>query len=62
VAAAEALGVEIAGICWYPIIDCPPWQRPRSRNRWSHGLIRKDGSVDPALAQTLRERLFSPAA
>ena len=35
VAAAEAAGAEIAGICWYPIVDCPPWERPRSRSRWS---------------------------
>lgn len=54
IAAATAQGVEIAGLCWYPIIDCPPWQRPRSHSRWSHGLIRKDGSVDPALSDALR--------
>jgi hypothetical protein len=53
IAAARANGVHVAGLCWYPIVDCPPWQRPRSRNRWSHGLIRKDGSVDPSLAAAL---------
>jgi hypothetical protein len=53
VADAEACGVEISGICWYPIVDCPPWQRPRSQNRWSHGLIRKDGTLDPCLAQEI---------
>ncbi|NGP17099.1 glycosyl hydrolase 53 family protein [Devosia aurantiaca] len=57
VAEAEAKGVEMAGICWYPIIDCPPWQRPHSRNRWSHGLIRKDGGVDPALSTALLEQV-----
>lgn len=54
IAAAEAMGVQIAGVCWYPIVDCPPWQRPRSSSRWSHGLIRKDGSVDGALLDELR--------
>jgi hypothetical protein len=54
VAQAQAQGVDIAGVCWYPIIDCPPWQRPGSRSRWSHGLIRKDGSVDPSLSHALR--------
>jgi len=55
IAAAQATGVEVAGLCWYPIVDCPPWQHPRSRNRWSHGLIRADLSVDPALSATLIE-------
>jgi hypothetical protein len=54
IADARAQGVEICGVCWYPIIDCPPWQRPRSRTRWSHGLIRKDGSVDRSLSDALR--------
>jgi hypothetical protein len=49
VALAEARGVVVVGVCWYPIIDCPPWNRPRSRGRWSHGLIRQDLSLDPAL-------------
>ncbi len=52
---ASLQGVEVAGLCWYPIVDCPPWQRPRSRNRWSHGLIRKDGGVDPALSHALHQ-------
>ena len=55
IASAQAMGVEVAGLCWYPIVDCPPWQHPRSRNRWSHGLIRADLSVDPALSATLIE-------
>ena len=46
-------GVDVAGVCWYPIIDCPPWHAPRSRHRWSHGLIRHDLSVDPALSDEL---------
>jgi hypothetical protein len=53
VAAAVSGGAKIAGICWYPIVDCPPWQRPRSRGRWSHGLIRGDLSVDEALSAVL---------
>jgi hypothetical protein len=53
VALAEQRGVEIVGVCWYPIIDSPPWNRPRSRHRWSHGLIRQDLSIDPALAAEL---------
>ena len=53
IAEAQAKGVEVAGLCWYPIVDCPPWQHPRSRNRWSHGLIRADLSVDPALSSAL---------
>lgn len=47
-------GADIAGICWYPIVDCPPWHAPRSRHRWSHGLIRHDLSVDPELAGELQ--------
>lgn len=46
-------GVAVAGVCWYPIVDCPPWHAPRSRSRWSHGLIRSDLSVDPALSAEL---------
>jgi hypothetical protein len=53
VGAAESRGAEVAGICWYPFVDCPPWQRPRSRSRWSHGLIRQDLSVDAALSAAL---------
>jgi hypothetical protein len=51
VAAAQLKGVQVAGICWYPIVDCPPWNRPRSRGRWSHGLIRQDLSVDASLSK-----------
>ncbi|MDX7951564.1 glycosyl hydrolase 53 family protein [Lichenihabitans sp. Uapishka_5] len=56
VAAAEARGATMAGVCWYPIVDCPPWQRPRARQRWSHGLIRQDLDIDPHLAAALHER------
>ena len=56
---ARTQGAQICGLCWYPIVDCPPWQRPRSRSRWSHGLIRKDAGIDPALAQALVEMKFS---
>lgn len=56
---ARAQGVDICGLCWYPIVDCPPWQRPHSRSRWSHGLIRKDQSLDPALAHGLVQRPLS---
>lgn len=55
VALAQARGVPIAGVCWYPIVDCPPWHTPRARKRWSHGLIRSDLSVDPALSRTLAD-------
>lgn len=51
---AKAKGAEVVGVCWYPIIDSPPWSTPRSRNRWSHGLIRADLSVDPSLSEALR--------
>jgi hypothetical protein len=61
VAEAEAKGAEIAGICWYPIVDCPPWQRPRARHRWSHGLIRADLSLDLALSAELRRRMSAAA-
>ena len=57
VAAAEAKGADIVGVCWYPVIDSPPWDRPRSRQRWSHGLIRQDCSVDEHLALALAERV-----
>ncbi|RDJ03582.1 glycosyl hydrolase 53 family protein [Rhizobium grahamii] len=58
---ARMHGAEIVGVCWYPIIDCPPWHSPRSRHRWSHGLIRSDLSLDPALSAELR-RLQLPEA
>jgi hypothetical protein len=57
VAAAQAQGAEIAGVCWYPIVDCPPWRRPRSRSRWRHGLIREDLSHDEHLSEELRRFL-----
>lgn len=50
---ARQHGVNVVGVCWYPIVDCPPWHAPRARRRWSHGLIRNDLSVDPALAAEL---------
>ncbi|GHG31323.1 glycosyl hydrolase 53 family protein [Paracoccus aerius] len=53
---AKEQGVDIAGVCWYPIIDCPPWRAPRSRSRWSHGLIRSDLSVDPELSAAFAEQ------
>ena len=56
VAAAEAGGADIVGVCWYPIVDSPPWDRPRARHRWSHGLIRQDLGVDPHLAAVLHEQ------
>lgn len=46
-------GAEVTGLCWYPFVDCPPWNHPRSRRRWSHGLIRDDLSVDVHLADAL---------
>ena len=56
VAAATERGADVTGVCWYPFVDCPPWHRPRARQRWSHGLIRADLEVDPHLAAALRER------
>lgn len=50
---ARRHGVIIAGVCWYLNVDCPPWHTPRARRRWSHGLIRSDLSVDPALSSAL---------
>jgi hypothetical protein len=46
-------GAAVVGICWYPIVDCPPWHKPFSQDRWSHGLIRSDLSVDPNLSAEL---------
>ncbi|MDM9644853.1 glycosyl hydrolase 53 family protein [Rhizobium sp. S163] len=59
---ARMHGAEIAGVCWYPIVDCPPWHSPRSRSRWSHGLIRSDLSVDPALSAELARLRTAQAA
>ncbi|TCL90803.1 glycosyl hydrolase family 53 [Rhizobium sp. PP-WC-2G-219] len=59
---AKERGVEVIGICWYPMVDCPPWHAPRSRNRWSHGLIRQDLSVDPALSAELMAMMPHAAA
>lgn len=53
VEAARLAGAEVVGLCWYPIVDCPPWNHPQARRRWAHGLIRADGSVDPALSTEL---------
>jgi hypothetical protein len=53
---AEEQGAQVTGVCWYPFVDCPPWARPRSRQRWSHGLIREDLGVDPHLGTALLER------
>jgi hypothetical protein len=50
---ARERGAIIAGVCWYPIVDCPPWHAPRSSHRWSHGLIRADLSLDQALSAEL---------
>ncbi len=55
-------GADVVGICWYPIVDCPPWHAPQSRSRWSHGLIRKDLSVDPWLSAELGRVAMSDAA
>ena len=55
VGVAAAKGADVVGVCWYPTVDCPPWQHPRSARRWSHGLIRQDLSVDPHLSAALRE-------
>ncbi|WP_275788999.1 glycosyl hydrolase 53 family protein [Pararhizobium gei] len=55
-------GADIVGVCWYPMVDCPPWHAPRSRRRWSHGLIRQDLSVDAALSGELRFMLYRQAA
>lgn len=51
---ARLHGVTVVGVCWYPIVDSPPWHAPASTSRWSHGLIRKDLSVDPLLSAELR--------
>jgi hypothetical protein len=56
VAAAEARGAAVTGVCWYPFVDCPPWDRPRAHHRWSHGLIRADLGVDPHLGAALLGR------
>lgn len=58
--AARDKGAVIAGLCWYPIVDSPPWERPRARHRWSHGLIRADLGLDPALSAALMERREPP--
>ncbi|MBD0416847.1 glycosyl hydrolase 53 family protein [Oryzicola mucosus] len=50
---AQFHGVIVVGVCWYPIVDCPPWNAPGSRSRWSHGLIRKDMSLDSLLSAEL---------
>ena len=55
-------GANVVGICWYPIVDYPPRHAPNARNRWSHGLIRKDLSVDPWLSAELGRIAVSEAA
>lgn len=46
-------GARVVGVCWYPIVDTPPWHAPAPPYRWSHGLIRQDLSVDPLLSAEL---------
>ncbi len=59
---ARMHGADIVGVCWYPVIDCPPWDSPRSHHRWSHGLIRSDLSVDTALSVELGRLQLHKAA
>jgi hypothetical protein len=50
-------GAVVEGVCWYPIVDSPPWHTPYSPSRWSHGLIRRDLSLDPSLSAELKMSL-----
>lgn len=50
---ADLVGVE--DICWYPFVDCKPWDEPSSQERWSHGLINKDLEVDASLSAAIKE-------
>ena len=60
VAVAGSRGATVDGVCWYPLIDSPPWDHPRSRHRWSHGLIRQDLTVDPHLSAALHDLAATP--
>ena len=60
VAAAKERGAVVTGLCWYPFVDCPPWDRPRAHHRWSHGLIRVDLGTDPHLGAALLEIQAGP--
>ena len=60
VAAAEERGAVVTGLCWYPFVDCPPWDRPRAHHRWSHGLIRADLGTDQHLSAALLELQSGP--
>ncbi len=53
ISVAQSLGAKVVGLCWYPVVDCPPWQQPDAPERWSHGLIRSDATVDPILSAAL---------
>ncbi|TAU52523.1 hypothetical protein ELI43_06700 [Rhizobium leguminosarum] len=55
-------GAVVVGVCWYPVVDCPPWHAPYSPNRWSHGLIKRDLSVDASLSAELACLGFRDAA
>lgn len=59
--AAQSAGVDVRGVCWYPLVDCPPWDAQHIE-RWSHGLIRADLSVDPALSAELMGMTHRAAA
>lgn len=52
--AAARSRVPVTGVCLYPIVNSPAWNAPH-RRRWDHGLIREDGSVDPALSAAIIE-------
>lgn len=53
---ARLLGVDVFGVCWYPIVESPNWDTPWTDERWSNGLIRRDLTVDPMLAAFLKRK------
>jgi len=54
----EAEGVQ--SICWYPFVDSPPWDHNEGHDRWSHGLIHHDLSLDEGLSSWIKKQPSTP--
>jgi hypothetical protein len=51
----------VRNICWYPFVDCPPWDDPHLPERWPHGLIREDLTVDESLSSWIKKSIPTPS-
>ena len=54
---AQQAGANITGICWYPFVDCPPWDAPQADVRWSHGAYNEAYNVNDSLRRAIHEAI-----